>query len=230
MPAKRTLNILQNFFQQKSEARLENRISEAHFKHVVYKFRSRIICMSLKTPPLKTHKVTELWCNSTIETLEDLVPKNPVILFIGINPSPHSVEVGHYHQGILGKRFWKRLDDYKILHSTSGLEDDQLLERGFGITDIVKRKSSRAKEVGKDEFTYGRQVLLEKIKGWKPRNICFIYKKAAEELLLHRDIEWRRGLIDGDLYGASLFHMPSPYASKEEEKRLMCEFKKLINL
>ncbi|MEO6207502.1 MAG: hypothetical protein ABIP77_06075, partial [Candidatus Limnocylindrales bacterium] len=42
-------------------------------------------------------------------TLADLPPLRDGLLFIGLNPSPVSVEAGHYHQGRLGRTFWRRL-------------------------------------------------------------------------------------------------------------------------
>ena len=42
-----------------------------------------------------------------IETLADLPPLRDRLLFVGLNPSPVSVEAGHYHQGRLGRTFWR---------------------------------------------------------------------------------------------------------------------------
>ena len=44
-----------------------------------------------------------------VETLADLPPLRNRLLFIGLNPSPVSVVAGHYHQGRLGRTFWRRL-------------------------------------------------------------------------------------------------------------------------
>src|SRR6185295_7845734 len=44
-----------------------------------------------------------------VVTLADLPPLRDGLLFIGLNPSPVSVEAGHYHQGRLGRTFWRRL-------------------------------------------------------------------------------------------------------------------------
>src|SRR5256885_7478868 len=49
------------------------------------------------------------------ETLADLPPDRGGLLFVGLNPSPVSVEAGHYHQGRLGRMFWARLVKASIL-------------------------------------------------------------------------------------------------------------------
>ena len=163
------------------------------------------------------------WRGKQIETLEDIILKPVKLLFIGINPSLVSMEIGHYHMGRLGKRFWKRLEDYKIIHQATGFNDDQLKKYGFGITDIVKTPSRRGKEIH-DDLEYGRRLLLEKIESWRPEKICFIYKLTAETLM-RRKLRWNNARIQGELFGASLYHMPSPYASKEEERKIMNELR-----
>ncbi|HEY6058938.1 MAG TPA: hypothetical protein VIV06_12970, partial [Candidatus Limnocylindrales bacterium] len=47
------------------------------------------------------HRVTILADGRPLETLADLPPVRGRLLFVGLNPSPVSVEAGHYHQGRL---------------------------------------------------------------------------------------------------------------------------------
>src|SRR5712691_1489057 len=42
-------------------------------------------------------------------TLPDIPPKPGGILLVGINPAPVSVAAGHYYQGRIGQRLWRRL-------------------------------------------------------------------------------------------------------------------------
>ena len=64
---------------------------------------------------------------------------------MGLNPSPVSVEAGHYHQGRLGRTFWRRLMLAGILPPGTTIEgaDDALVGAGHGITDLLKRPSKR---------------------------------------------------------------------------------------
>src|SRR5881628_1612642 len=78
-------------------------------------------------------------------TLADLPPDRGGLLFVGLNPSPVSVEAGHYHQGRQGRMFWARLVKASILPPGTSPEaaDDTLVAAGHGITDLLKRPSAR---------------------------------------------------------------------------------------
>ena len=80
-----------------------------------------------------------------VETLADLPPLRDRLLFVGLNPSPVSVEAGHYHQGQLGRAFWGRLIQATILPGDTPIDtaDDALVAAGHGITDIHKVPSAR---------------------------------------------------------------------------------------
>jgi len=170
-----------------------------------------------------------IWRGKRIETLEDLVPPNPKMVFVGINPSCVSVEKGHYHQGNLGRRFWQRLQTYGIMDSRAkGNEDDQLFLSGFGITDLVKRPTPNSKKLEDEDYVEGCEALRRKLRKWNPKFVCFIYKKAAKRFLEMR-LRNRTGLLDDDMIGETkVFLMPSPFAPKEEESRIMRELKTLI--
>ena len=75
-----------------------------------------------------------------VETLADLPPLRNGLLFVGLSPSPESVEAGHYHQGQLGRTFWRRLMTARIIPAETPVEtaDDALVAAGHGITDLLK--------------------------------------------------------------------------------------------
>ena len=58
-----------------------------------------------------------------IETLADLPPLRDHLLFVGLNPSPVSVQAGHYHQGRLGRTFWRRLMLAQVLPAGHAARD-----------------------------------------------------------------------------------------------------------
>ena len=76
----------------------------------------------------------------SITTLADLPPERDRLLFVGLNPSPVSVAAGHYHQGRLGRTFWRRLMAAGVLPPATEIEtaDDALMAAGHGITDLLK--------------------------------------------------------------------------------------------
>ncbi len=175
------------------------------------------------------------WQNEAIRTLAPIWKAGLDVLFVGLNPSIPSIEAGHYHQGNLGKRFWKRLRSVGLLEgATPGLEDEALLERNLGITDVVPRPTARANEVTKEEFQLGARFVLYQIEEGKPRIVCFIYKKALETLV-GGSIPGEGGLIESEdeawksLFGDSrVFLFPSPYAPTETEKIILKQFKQLV--
>jgi hypothetical protein len=85
------------------------------------------------------HRTTITIDGQPTQTLADLPPLRNRLLFVGLNPSPVSVEAGHYHQGRLGRMFWARLIRAHILPTETAIEaaDDALLAAGHGITDLL---------------------------------------------------------------------------------------------
>jgi hypothetical protein len=55
------------------------------------------------------HRVAEEWMGASVLTLGDLLRPGLYAVVVGINPSPVSVAAGHYYQGQIGQRFFKRL-------------------------------------------------------------------------------------------------------------------------
>jgi TDG/mug DNA glycosylase family protein len=151
------------------------------------------------------------------QTLADLPPKRDGLLFIGLNPSPVSVRAGHYHQGQLGRTFWRRLIRAGILPGGTDIAaaDDALVAAGHGITDLLKRPSPR--DVASDEaLRQGVGPLWQKIALWRPGAVVFIYKRAAE-IAAGRALKETWGQLRGvALAGRPCFLMPGPYAPVEQ--------------
>ena len=51
--------------------------------------------------------------------------------------------------------------------------DGVLLKHGIGFTDVVKRPTARADELGAEEFTGGVRDLVTKLEMFRPRIACF---------------------------------------------------------
>jgi TDG/mug DNA glycosylase family protein len=150
-------------------------------------------------------------------TLADLPPARDRLLFVGLNPSPVSVEAGHYLQGRLGRRFWQRLMTAGIIPADTQVEtaDDALVAAGHGLTDLIKRPSPRD-EAPEQELREGVGPLWQKIALWRPGAIVFIYKRAAQ-IAYGRTIDQPWGHIEGmALAGRPCFLMPGPYATTEQ--------------
>ena len=162
------------------------------------------------------HRTTIVVDGHDVQTLADLPPGRDGLLFVGLNPSPVSVEAGHYHQGRLGRTFWRRITSAGILPAGTPVEtaDDALLAAGHGITDLIKRPSARD-EAPDAELTAGVGPLWQKIALWRPAAVVFIYKRAAS-IAAGRPLPESWGQLEGvALAGRPCFLLPGPYAPTE---------------
>ena len=170
-----------------------------------------------RRPPPGPHRVTIDIDGERVETLADLPPLRDRLLFVGLNPSPVSVTAGHYHQGRLGRTFWRRLMTAGVLPATTEIEtaDDALMAVGHGITDLLKVPTPRD-EATDAALTAGVGPLWQKIAIWRPAAIVFIYKRAAS-ISAGRDLAESWGHLPGvALAGRPCVLMPGPYAPVEQ--------------
>ena len=173
---------------------------------------------ALTEPPKPgSHRVTIDIDGEPTPTLADLAPRRDRLLFVGLNPSPVSVEAGHYHQGRLGRTFWRRLMIARILPEGTPTEtaDDALIAAGHGITDLLKRPTARDEATDAD-LRAGVGPLWQKVALWRPAAVVFIYKRGAS-IAAGRSLDERWGQLQGvALGGRPCFLMPGPYAPTEE--------------
>lgn len=170
-----------------------------------------------RRPEPGPHRTRIVVDGRTTETLADLPPLRDRLLFVGLNPSPVSVEAGHYHQGRLGRTFWRRLMLAKLLPAATPIEtaDDALVAAGHGITDLHRAPSARD-EATDAVLTAGVGILWQKISVWRPAAVVFIYKRAAS-ICAGRPLGESWGKLDGvALAGRPCFLMPGPYAPVAE--------------
>lgn len=107
------------------------------------------------------------------KSVPDLVAKNLIVLFVGINPGLYTAAIGR-HFGRPGNRFWPALYGAGFTPRLfSPFESDLLLDLKFGITNIVDRATIRADELTNDELRAGGQRLEAKVKRWHPIVVAF---------------------------------------------------------
>lgn len=151
-------------------------------------------------------------------TLKELLRPGLKAVFVGLNPSRVSVEKGHYHQGRLGQRFWKRLRDSNIAPKLPvGIEDDVAdANYNYGFADLVRRPTNSAGELSKKEKQSGVSSLLGRLSVLGDRPIIiFIYEEARK--------------LAGPCLKATgyrVYRMPGMYATRDQVDR---EMKRLKN-
>jgi TDG/mug DNA glycosylase family protein len=117
----------------------------------------------------------------TAPTLPDLLCDGQHLVFVGINPSLYSVAQGHYFAR-RANRFWPCLSRSILsqpIRQALGVErlepiHDLLLPAyGIGFTDVVKRPTAKAAELGREEFAAGAAGLVAKLENYQPCVACF---------------------------------------------------------
>jgi double-stranded uracil-DNA glycosylase len=104
----------------------------------------------------------------------DLIAKNLIVLFVGINPGLYTAAVGH-HFGRPGNRFWPALHGGGFTPWLfSPFEERLLLDLHFGITNLVVRPTARADELTDDELRAGGRRLEAKVRRWRPTVVAFV--------------------------------------------------------
>jgi double-stranded uracil-DNA glycosylase len=120
-----------------------------------------------------TPVIEDLPCQGN-KLIPDLLAKNLIVLFAGINPGLYTAAIGH-HFGRPGNRFWPALQGGGFTPRLfSPFEGSLLLDLKFGITNIVERATARADELTEDEIRAGGQRLQAKVKCWRPTVVAFV--------------------------------------------------------
>jgi double-stranded uracil-DNA glycosylase len=108
------------------------------------------------------------------KVIPDLIAKNLIVLFAGINPGLYTAAIGR-HFGRPGNRFWPALYAGGFTPRLfSPFEGSLLLDLGFGITNIVERATARADELTDDELRAGGLRLQAKVSRWRPTVVAFV--------------------------------------------------------
>jgi double-stranded uracil-DNA glycosylase len=173
-------------------------------------------------------RLNELETDTTGEpTLPDIPPKEGHVLLVGINPAPVSVAAGHYYQGPIGRRLWRRLEGIGLLEDpVPGREDDAFARAGHGLTDLVKRPTKSAAELGAEEFAAGIEEFRRKLASWQPGLVLLAFKGAAQRLV---GSAVSPGL-GPQFEGVPTFLLTGPYASAADAERIDEELRSLLGL
>ncbi|HEV2768801.1 MAG TPA: G/U mismatch-specific DNA glycosylase [Solirubrobacteraceae bacterium] len=97
-----------------------------------------------------------------------------LVLFVGINPSLRSAEVGH-HFARPGNRFWPTLHAAGFTpRRLRPDEDAQLPAHGVGVTNIAFRPTREAAELTGEELREGAAALERTVRHQPPRLVAVV--------------------------------------------------------
>lgn len=108
------------------------------------------------------------------KTIPDIIAPDLQVLFCGINPSLYSAAVGH-HFARPGNRFWRSLHLAGFTEQLlTPFADRDLLQFGYGLTNIVDRSTARADQLAADELVIGQRQLVNKVQHYRPRFLAVL--------------------------------------------------------
>jgi TDG/mug DNA glycosylase family protein len=141
-------------------------------------------------------------------TLDDVVAPGLRILFVGINPGLYSGATGH-HFARPGNRFWPTLHAAGLTpRRLTPCEERALLAHGLGVTNLVRRTTASAAELGPDELVRGGRRLARVVARLRPAIV------AVLGLSTYRVAFARPGATVGPqperLAGARVWLLPNP--------------------
>ena len=136
------------------------------------------------------------------------------LLFVGINPGLWTAAT-QTHFAHPGNRFYPALERAGIIGrpvdpaaGMSAEDRDHLLQRGIGITNLVRRASARADELTPEELREGATRLARTVRRARPAVV------AVAGITAYRGAFGARGAAVGrqptDLEGAQLWVVPNP--------------------
>jgi TDG/mug DNA glycosylase family protein len=104
----------------------------------------------------------------------DLIARGLKVLFCGINPGLYSGAVG-LHFARPGNRFWPTLYAAGFTDRLlSPFEGRELLEQGYGITNLVDRATGAADELSTEELREGARRAHKKVRRYRPGVVAFV--------------------------------------------------------
>ncbi len=130
------------------------------------------------------------------------------VLFVGINPSLRSAEVGH-HFARPGNRFWPTLHAAGFTPRRLVPEEDhELPSYGVGVTNIAFRPTREAAELSDAELLEGARDLERTVRTARPRLVAMLGVLAYRTAFGHRKAAM--GLQPDELGGRPVWVLPNP--------------------
>jgi TDG/mug DNA glycosylase family protein len=141
--------------------------------------------------------------------LKDRIGAGVRVLFVGINPGVRSAITGHHFAGP-SNNFWKLLFESGLVpERVSHVDDDRLIDWGFGITNIVARPTPGVGDLTLAELRAGRAALERKVRRHKPEIVALV-GITVYRALFPRTKRVVPGPTEDTLGGARVWVLPNP--------------------
>jgi double-stranded uracil-DNA glycosylase len=141
--------------------------------------------------------------------LRDILKPRPQILFVGINPSLRSAQMGH-HFASPGNPFWRLLYAAQLVPEELRYEDDtRLVEFDLAMTNLCARATRAAAELSTAEIIAGQRRLARKIRRVRPRVVAFVGVSIYRRFFGNAHGEGA-GAKEERIFGARVFVLPNP--------------------
>lgn len=141
-------------------------------------------------------------------TVPDILASDLSVVFCGINPGLYTAAVGH-HFARPGNRFWPALHLGGFTpHQLAPSQELELLEFGYGITNIVRRATATAAELSKAELIKGGEQLTLKLQRYRPRWMAVLGIEAYRHAFDRK--EARVGRQPEPIADTDVWLLPSP--------------------
>jgi TDG/mug DNA glycosylase family protein len=162
----------------------------------------------------------------------DVIAPGLRVLFCGINPGLYTAAVGH-HFARPGNRFWPALFASGFTDRLiSPFDERELLQQGYGVTNVVMRATVTADQLTRDELQEGGKRLVSKVRRYKPSFLAVLglgaYQKAWA---LPKAVIGRQDKMIGETF---VWVLPNPsglnaHYQANDLARLFRELKESVN-
>jgi TDG/mug DNA glycosylase family protein len=141
-------------------------------------------------------------------TIPDVIAPDLRVLFSGINPGLYSAALAR-HFARPGNRFWPALHRSGFTdRQLRPEEQDELLDRGLGVTNVAARATARADELERAELIAGARALRDRAARYRPRWVAVLGIGAYRTAFGVPDA--RIGPQDRSLAGSRVWVLPNP--------------------
>jgi len=163
------------------------------------------------------------------KTLPDVIAPDLDVLFCGINPGLYTAAV-QQHFGRPGNRFWPTLHRAgftpRLFHPS---EQRDLLQLGYGITNVVARATAAADELTREELIEGGKILTRKVLRFRPRVLAIVGIGAYRTAFARPKA--KLGLQDETIGATKIWVLPNPSGlnANYQADALVTLFKELLS-